>query len=63
MLHKGEVRQMNNDQFEREKQYQLSLSVAKTMLHNGVISSEEYSAIDTILRAKYLPIIGAICRA
>jgi hypothetical protein len=51
---------MNNEQFEREKQYQISTAVAKTMLRNAIISLEEFSAIDTILRAKYLPIIGGI---
>jgi hypothetical protein len=51
---------MSNEQFEREKQYQIGVAVAKTMLRNGIISSEEFSAIDTILRAKYLPIIGGI---
>jgi hypothetical protein len=51
---------MSNEQFEREKQYQILIAVAKTMLRNAVISSEEFWAIDTILRAKYLPIIGGI---
>jgi hypothetical protein len=51
---------MNNEQFEREKRYQISIALAKNMLRKNIISAEEFSAIETIFRAKYLPIIGSL---
>lgn len=51
---------MTKEQFRAERLYQMSLSVAKTMLRKGVISEEEYSEIDTILLRKYQPILGTL---
>ena len=51
---------MNDEQFERERQYQISLTVAKAMKEKSVITAEEYSAIDTILREKYRPLLGSL---
>jgi hypothetical protein len=51
---------MSKEQFEREKQYQTAIAVAKSMLRNAVITADEYLAIDTILRDKYRPIIGSL---
>ena len=51
---------MTKEQFRAERLYQMSLSVAKTMLRKGVISEEEYSEIDTILLQKYQPILGTL---
>jgi uncharacterized membrane protein len=58
--HVSEVQAMNNEQFEREKKYQISISIAKNMLAKNIITEEEFSAIDTIFRTKYLPIIGSL---
>lgn len=33
---------MTKEQFQAERLYQMSLSVAKTMLRKGVVSEEEY---------------------
>lgn len=38
----------------------MSLSVAKAMLEKGIITADEYSEIDTILREKYRPILGTL---
>ena len=51
---------MTKEQLQAERLYQMSLSVAKTMLRKGVISEEEYKQIDTILLAKYRPILGTL---
>ena len=51
---------MNDDQFEREKLYQLSLFVAKAMKEKTIITAEEYSAINTILMEKYRPLLGGL---
>jgi hypothetical protein len=51
---------MNDEQFEREKRYQISIALAKNMLAKNIITAEEFSAIDTIFRAKYLPVIGSL---
>ena len=51
---------MTKEQFQAERLYQMSLSVAKTMFRKGVISEEEYKQIDTILLEKYRPILGTL---
>ena len=53
---------MSHEQFEREKNYRVSLSIAKAMLSKGLITDRDYGKIDTILIAKYKPIIGGLCR-
>lgn len=51
---------MSKEQFRAERLYQMSLSVAKSMLEKGIITADEYSEIDTILREKYHPILGTL---
>jgi len=50
---------MSHEQFEREKNYRVSIAIAKTMLSKGLISDSDYRKIDTMLIAKYRPIIGS----
>jgi uncharacterized membrane protein len=52
---------MTHEQFEREKNYRVSISIAKSMLSKGLITDREYRKIDTKLIAKYQPIIGSLC--
>ena len=47
---------MTKEQMSKELLYHASLSPFKAMLKDGVISEEDYRAIDTILRAQYSPI-------
>lgn len=47
---------MKPELFEQEKKYQAAMSVAKSMLDNGVITSEDYQKIQTIFREKYGPV-------
>lgn len=51
---------MDKDNFRNEKLYQATMSMARKMLHDGLISEEEYPQIDTIFREKYRPVIGAL---
>ena len=51
---------MTNGQFEREKNYGVVMAVARMMLSKGLISEKDYRKIDTIYKAKYRPVIGAL---
>lgn len=52
---------MTHEQFEREKNYRVSLAVAKRMLAAGILSEQDYGKIDTILLQKYRPLLGCLC--
>lgn len=51
---------MTQEQFERESHYRIAMTVANTMLSEGLISEVEYRVIDTIFIEKYLPPIGRL---
>ena len=51
---------MSKEQFEAEKDYQVSLHLAKTLLQKGLLTDEEYAIIDTKLREKYRPLFGTL---
>ena len=51
---------VSEKEFRAELRYRVSLSVAKSMLKEGVISQEEYQQIDTILLEKYRPTLGTL---
>lgn len=51
---------MKKEQFVREKRYQAAVSVAKSMLAQGVISDSDFREILTILLAKYRPFFASI---
>ncbi|MGF7146281.1 hypothetical protein HNQ56_004748 [Anaerotaenia torta] len=51
---------MSEDQFRNEKLYQTTMSVARSMLENGMISEEDYHEFDTIMLKKYRPIFGTL---
>ncbi len=55
-----EVMGMGSEQFQNEKLYQGSLSIAKSLLKNGLISHEEYTKVEEYLLKKYRPIFGAL---
>lgn len=52
---------MTSNQFVREKNYRVAMSVAKHLLHTGCISREEYRQIDTIMAEKFSPVWGSLC--
>jgi len=47
---------MTKERLNKEFLYQASLSPFKAMLKEGIISGEDYRAIDTILSMQYTPI-------
>lgn len=51
---------MTDYQFRAEKQYQSSLSIAKSMLKKSIITSEEFALIDEYLLEKYKPLLGTL---
>ena len=51
---------MESEQFQCEKLYQGSLSIAKAMLKNGLISCEEYAKVEDYLLKKYRPTFGTL---
>ena len=51
---------MNSEQFKRERQYQTTIAIVKTMLKNGLISEDEFCQIDTMLLEKYRPLLGGL---
>lgn len=51
---------MTHEQVEREMNYRVSLVIAKAMLSQRLITEQEYKKIDTMLKAKYKPVIGGL---
>ena len=47
-------------EFESEKKYQITHSIAKMLLEGAIIDVEEYMNIDTILLAKYHPFLSTL---
>ena len=44
---------MDKEKFDSILLYKTTMAMAKTMLKNGLISTEEYNEIDTIIAKKY----------
>jgi len=44
---------MTTDFFHRLASYKAAMSLAKSMLHQGIISAKDYAEIDTIMTKKY----------
>ena len=51
---------VNDDQFEREKLYQATMSMFRSMLKSGLITKEQYAIIDTKMLQKYQPLLGTL---
>ena len=50
---------MTTEQFNREKNYQAALAIARAMLEQGVITGDDYDKTEEVLRGKFRPLIGA----
>ena len=57
------VMAMNEDQFEREKLYQATMNMLRSMLKKGLITEEQYAIIDTKMLQKYQPLLGTLFAA
>ena len=55
-----EARAVTDEQFDREKRYQASMNMFRTMLKNGLITEEQYAIIDTKMLEKYRPLLGTL---
>lgn len=44
---------MSKQEFETEKKYLLSITIAKHLREKGLLTEEEYQVIDTKLKAEY----------
>jgi hypothetical protein len=51
---------MTKEQFEGEKNYRVSIIIAKAMLARKIINESDYSKIDIMLISKYKPAIGGL---
>lgn len=51
---------MTNTQFQAEKRYQVALAMAKTLVDKGLLTHDEYAAMDAILLEKFRPCLGAL---
>lgn len=51
---------MDKTDFNRETQYQLTMSYVKQLKRNGTITEEEYRKIDKIMLDKYRPVLGTL---
>ena len=51
---------MDEKEFEAEKLYYISMSIARSMLRKGIIDEEVLAIIDTKLLEKYRPILGTL---
>ena len=51
---------MDEKEFEAEKLYYISMSIAKSMLEKGIIDEEVLAIIDTKLLEIYRPISGTL---
>jgi hypothetical protein len=51
---------MTQQQFQREKNYRVSIGIAKAMLSRKLITAQEYSKIDIMLITRYNPVFGGL---
>ena len=51
---------MTESQFQSEKRYQVALAMAKTLVDKGLLTHDEYAAMDAILLDKFRPCLGAL---
>lgn len=51
---------MTTEQLEREQKYHIAMALAGVLLRQGIIDDNEIRVIDTIMLAKFRPIIASI---
>ena len=49
---------MTSEQFNREKNYQAALAIARAMRKRGIIDDGDLDKIEAIMRLKFCPAIG-----
>ncbi len=56
----SEVARMSKEQMRQEKLYQVTMSMVRRMLAEGLITEKEYRQIDTMFLEKYRPLFGTL---
>ena len=51
---------MTETQFRAEMLYQVAIAMTKTLLKKGLLTPDEYAAMDAILLDKFQPCLGAL---
>ena len=51
---------MSEQQFKREKNYQVALVITKSMLAKEIIDKSDFKKINKMLIKKYNPVVGAL---
>ncbi|MBR2087250.1 MAG: hypothetical protein IJ906_08970 [Oscillospiraceae bacterium] len=51
---------MNSVDLQNELMYQMTMSIARRMFSEGLMTEDEYRQIDTMFREKYQPKIGTL---
>ena len=51
---------MSREQFEREKMYQTTMCLFRSMLKKGIITKEDYEKAEGLMRKKYSPVVGTL---
>ena len=51
---------MTEEEFNREKNYLLTMRMAKKMLEAGIITTDEYGRLDKLFLDKYNPVLGRV---
>jgi hypothetical protein len=51
---------MNGEQFEKERLYQATMTVARAMCRKGLLTEDEVTIIDTKMSEKYQPLLGTL---
>lgn len=52
--------EVNSVNLQNELMYQMTMSIARRMFSEGLMTEDEYRQIDTMFREKYQPKIGAL---
>lgn len=51
---------MTTEQFERERQFRVAMSVVRSMLRQGVIDRDDFTEMRRLLIEKYKPFFGGL---
>ena len=60
ILRIGLVIIMGSEAFQREKMYQMTMTVFRSILRRGLINKEDYYEIQKMMLKKYNPVIGSL---
>jgi len=51
---------VTHEQLQREFQYRVAMSLARDLLKSGVLSDEEYSAVDVKMIQRFQPVLAGL---